>query len=222
MSEQICCPHCGNRELQVQTETNVQTSGKGYSASKGCCGYMLLGPLGLLCGSCGQGQKTTTTNTTYWTCPKCGNRFRSPNDLREEISNNKKAQIAVAVLGIVFAIFIMILFFSVEDTGLGIGMGIFTAIFWEIVFYFVFRYKNNKLQTEIEALEADMQRFLGGYGSSGAQSQPYTYTQPQAQQYSPPKPQSQSPQANEWQCPKCGRINQNYVGTCGCGEVKPK
>lgn len=29
------------------------------------------------------------------------------------------------------------------------------------------------------------------------------------------------PTENEWQCPKCGRINQNYVGTCGCGEVKP-
>lgn len=30
------------------------------------------------------------------------------------------------------------------------------------------------------------------------------------------------PTANEWKCPKCGRINQNYVGTCGCGEVKPR
>ena len=26
---------------------------------------------------------------------------------------------------------------------------------------------------------------------------------------------------NEWKCPKCGKINQNYVGTCGCGERKP-
>ena len=28
--------------------------------------------------------------------------------------------------------------------------------------------------------------------------------------------------AGEWKCPKCGKINQNYIGTCGCGEVKPK
>ena len=28
------------------------------------------------------------------------------------------------------------------------------------------------------------------------------------------------PSENEWKCPKCGKINQNYVGTCGCGEVK--
>lgn len=26
---------------------------------------------------------------------------------------------------------------------------------------------------------------------------------------------------NCWVCPNCGTINQNYVGTCGCGEVRP-
>ncbi|MGN1111634.1 MAG: zinc-ribbon domain-containing protein [Acutalibacteraceae bacterium] len=30
------------------------------------------------------------------------------------------------------------------------------------------------------------------------------------------------PEKNEWLCPKCGKINVNYVGTCGCGEVKPR
>ncbi len=29
------------------------------------------------------------------------------------------------------------------------------------------------------------------------------------------------PTENEWKCPRCGKINQNYVGTCGCGEGKP-
>ena len=28
--------------------------------------------------------------------------------------------------------------------------------------------------------------------------------------------------SNSWICPKCGKINQNYVGTCGCGKGKPK
>lgn len=28
--------------------------------------------------------------------------------------------------------------------------------------------------------------------------------------------------ADVWICPNCGRENQNYVGSCGCGEVKPK
>ncbi len=35
-----------------------------------------------------------------------------------------------------------------------------------------------------------------------------------------PAPERQ-PLEYEWKCPKCGKINQNYVGTCGCGEKKP-
>jgi uncharacterized paraquat-inducible protein A len=27
--------------------------------------------------------------------------------------------------------------------------------------------------------------------------------------------------SGEWVCPNCGRKNQNYVGTCGCGTRKP-
>lgn len=30
------------------------------------------------------------------------------------------------------------------------------------------------------------------------------------------------PTGNEWKCPNCGAINQNYTGTCGCGQQKPK
>ena len=26
---------------------------------------------------------------------------------------------------------------------------------------------------------------------------------------------------NKWRCPSCGRVNANYVGTCGCGASKP-
>ena len=35
-----------------------------------------------------------------------------------------------------------------------------------------------------------------------------------------PEPEKE-PGENEWKCPGCGKINQNYVGTCGCGERKP-
>ncbi len=31
-----------------------------------------------------------------------------------------------------------------------------------------------------------------------------------------------SPANSEWICPNCGKINQNYVGSCGCGTTKPK
>lgn len=28
--------------------------------------------------------------------------------------------------------------------------------------------------------------------------------------------------SDEWVCKNCGKVNKNYVGSCGCGEVKPK
>lgn len=66
-----CCPVCGSTNLQVTTEKN--TSGGGYNAADGCCGYMLLGPLGLLCGACGS--KVKTTNKTFFVCMDCGKKF---------------------------------------------------------------------------------------------------------------------------------------------------
>lgn len=30
------------------------------------------------------------------------------------------------------------------------------------------------------------------------------------------------PSKNEWKCPNCGKIHQNYVGSCECGEMKPR
>lgn len=30
-----------------------------------------------------------------------------------------------------------------------------------------------------------------------------------------------TPAQGEWKCPACGKVNQDYVGTCGCGQLKP-
>lgn len=67
----IKCPHCGSNNCQPMTETKV--SGGGYDPGSGCCGYILFGPLGLLCGACNSG--TTSSNRTYWICRNCGRRF---------------------------------------------------------------------------------------------------------------------------------------------------
>ena len=53
-------------------ETN--TTGKDFSAGKGCCGFVLLGPIGILCGACGGGKQTQSN--TYWMCSNCGNKFQ--------------------------------------------------------------------------------------------------------------------------------------------------
>ena len=68
----IKCPHCGGTDCQIVSE--VKSSGKDYEADKGCCGFILLGPIGLLCGACGDGQETTTTH--YWVCKSCGHKWK--------------------------------------------------------------------------------------------------------------------------------------------------
>ena len=55
-------------------------SGGGYGVEKGCCGWILFGPLGLLCGLCGTGVKSQTQTKTYWMCRSCGNKFRDKAD----------------------------------------------------------------------------------------------------------------------------------------------
>ena len=85
----IKCPSCGGINLHYVTdnETMVRTTGKNYSGAKGCLGYLLLGPFGLLCGSCGSSQKTTVTNNNrhFWVCYDCGYKFKTQEDIEEEI-----------------------------------------------------------------------------------------------------------------------------------------
>lgn len=45
----VRCPYCGSKNVHFITKE----SGSELSASNACCGYMLLGPIGLLCGLTG-------------------------------------------------------------------------------------------------------------------------------------------------------------------------
>lgn len=67
------CPKCG--EYNCQSFSDTISSGKTYGAGKGCCGYLLFGPWGLLCGLCGNGIETRTKH--YWVCPNCNKKFRA-------------------------------------------------------------------------------------------------------------------------------------------------
>lgn len=67
------CAKCGENNSQIINE--VHTTGKDFKASNSCCGYILLGPLGLLCGACGKGRQTH--NTQYWVCNNCGNKWKA-------------------------------------------------------------------------------------------------------------------------------------------------
>jgi DNA-directed RNA polymerase subunit RPC12/RpoP len=158
MAKHICCPQCGNTELQVLNETNVETTGKNYSASKGCLGYLMFGPLGVLCGSCGKGQQTKTTNTTYWTCPKCGKKFRTPEDIRKDKELNKKTFIALAIVGVLMPLFVLYSF--QKQLAVGIPFAIIMCILIELFGFALTKHRNNKIENEAKQLEEDMERFF--------------------------------------------------------------
>ncbi|GAA4453355.1 hypothetical protein GCM10023092_13550 [Rurimicrobium arvi] len=56
INEQVQCPRCGSTQIYVDK--------KGYNGGKACCGALLAGPLGLLCG-------THKANDVQLTCLKC-------------------------------------------------------------------------------------------------------------------------------------------------------
>jgi len=57
----VCCPNCGS--------ASVHADKRGYKAGSGCCGYLMCGPLGFLCGQTG-------ANKLQITCMKCGHSWK--------------------------------------------------------------------------------------------------------------------------------------------------
>lgn len=68
----MVCPNCHGNNVQLVKEVNKNSTG--YGAGSGCCGYILFGPIGLLCGLCGSGQSVTETH--YYTCGDCNLKFK--------------------------------------------------------------------------------------------------------------------------------------------------
>ncbi len=68
----VRCPRCGSFNLVPISEAS--TKGKNFKVCDACCGWLLCGPIGLLCGATGKGKQLTTT--TYWLCHGCGNKFK--------------------------------------------------------------------------------------------------------------------------------------------------
>lgn len=52
------CPSCGSESCHIIEES--ETRQKGYGVCSGICGYLILGPIGFLCGLCGMGEGKTT------------------------------------------------------------------------------------------------------------------------------------------------------------------
>ena len=75
------CPKCGSEHVQFATNT----SGGGVSLLDSCCGFIFLGPLGLLCGTIGSGAHTEE----FWICHDCGHKF-STREGKQRIQNEQQ------------------------------------------------------------------------------------------------------------------------------------
>lgn len=76
--DKIRCPQCGAENPSFVSNTEK----RGFSAGDACCGYMIFGTIGILCGALGSNSKTTTE---YWMCNSCGAKFQN-----NEINNANK------------------------------------------------------------------------------------------------------------------------------------
>lgn len=120
MARRMRCPECGSEDLQIVRDTDVKTTGKNYSGGQGCLGFLMFGPLGLLCGNCGQGQKTQVLQKTYWVCSKCGHKFRDPEEWRKEVTEYR--QVGLSAIGIGAGLGLLMLITGASELGLFCGL----------------------------------------------------------------------------------------------------
>lgn len=69
-------------------------------------------------------------------------------------------------------------------------------------------------------LPPDVKKIVGD-NAAPAEEPKFASSEPEKDDTTPESDEPQ-PTENEWKCPTCGKINQNYVGTCGCGQSKPE
>jgi len=124
----VSCPQCNSTDLFPVSETETEVSGGGYGFGKGCCGWILLGPLGLLCGLCGTGVKSDSTTRHFWVCKSCGHKFRNAEDARAEADADMQKFI-LSVLGVSAVLYVAgNLFADQEIRFLGIPAWVYIII----------------------------------------------------------------------------------------------
>lgn len=162
MQKKLCCPKCKSRDLQYSVSNNmkVTSQGGGYSGGKGCLGFLLFGPLGLLCGSCGSKQKTTTQTeqTSLWVCKNCGNKFKGVDEINSEIAskNNDIKSIKLAITLFIIMAILMMLIGSFLAPPEGVPSFIIVGCLF-IVIALIYAFGNVTTKNQIVELEKELQ-----------------------------------------------------------------
>jgi hypothetical protein len=69
----MICPNCQSENVQAVSQ--VESISKGYGCCKGSIGTIIFGPIGLLCGLCGMGERKIESELLF-VCNNCGNKFK--------------------------------------------------------------------------------------------------------------------------------------------------
>lgn len=156
----MICPKCGSNKVRLSTETSV--TGSNYKAGNGCLGFLMFGPLGLLCGSCGAGQQVQSK--AMWSCESCGEKFPRIQDIEEQEKKllivQKLSYIASGILVVCGAILLIPGLSRGDDDLIALGVaGLACAIIYPLAGYFGINYalkKSNSQKQEI--LDAQKKR----------------------------------------------------------------
>ena len=84
--DRVKCPKCGSENTQYVA---VHHSGSSGSFTDACCGMMIFGPIGILCGLCGASPGFTDD---YWVCHSCGKKFQAGTAKAAEKARQEKIQ----------------------------------------------------------------------------------------------------------------------------------
>jgi len=149
-SENMQCPKCESHNLQATVEATTTGSSGGYSGAKGCLGFLLLGPLGLLCGSGGRKANSSTQHKTFWICLKCGHKFRKREEAIEESLMNLLSFVGLFIVSIIGLSFLPSLRLpSSLETSMMLGLAI--MLIASIIMAVVHGFDYNKLSEEQKA-----------------------------------------------------------------------
>lgn len=79
--QRLRCPKCGSEDIHFATSHES----KSFSGGNACCGFLLAGPIGILCGLCGAGSSTKS----FWVCRHCGAEFQADDVKRAETAKQE-------------------------------------------------------------------------------------------------------------------------------------
>lgn len=150
-NRRLCCPHCGERNLQITTDRDWNAAALG-------------GVVGTAVGGLGSGMLNAASNLkqqTFFICPSCAHRFRSPQELEEEAQiYGKRSKVISIVCVLMLALCALLLV-------IGIKFGVvFLSVFSVIcaalfVLCMVFmNTKANKPKKALQEITEGMRRFL--------------------------------------------------------------